>query len=663
NPITAGITAAPASLQCFGDTNATVTATGVSGGEGSYQYRLNRYDAAGSTLVATGGAQVNPSFSNLGPGVYSISISDSWSCDVETTQVTITEPTEVRSSLRQLSAMSCNNLAQLEISATGGNGPYEYSTNGVLFSPMSGGNSHVLDVSAGVYQYYVRDSFGCEATISNQVSVDAVPPLTLDLDTSAAVINCTGEATATIYSKATGGLGNYSYELFRDAALTDLAAGPQNTGEFSNLPAGGYYIRVTSMDCVEVSAQILIQDPPPLQIDLQLSTDVTCAGEDDGTITVEVSGGSGNILYAISPNLNKFSTDNIFTDLAPGVYDVVAQDVNGCFIPFQFTITEPTPLQATFTTLPEVCAGEEDGSISLSISGGTAPYRTAFNANDDADFVNGQTDFNNLAAGTYVIFIRDAQDCETNVIVEVEGGVNLEATITPVYECSGASPDNSLDIVLEDETVANEVMYALDSTDPADMQLDPEFSNIAPGDHYISISHANGCLRTIDFTIETFEPLTLALEQHNLNEITAVASGGGGEYTFTFDGRNNGDRNTFFINRSDVYTVTVEDANGCTMSAEIAMEFVDIEIPNFFTPDGDGHNDTWIPRNIEGFPNMLTIIFDRYGREVYRMDHKNKGWDGFYKETELPSGDYWYLIKLRGENDPRELIGHFTLYR
>ncbi|TDQ32818.1 T9SS type B sorting domain-containing protein [Zeaxanthinibacter enoshimensis] len=663
NPITAGITAAPASLQCFGDTNATVTATGVSGGEGSYQYRLNRYDAAGTTLIATGGAQVNPSFSNLGPGVYSISISDSWSCDVETTQVTITEPTEVRSSLRQLSAMSCNNLAQLEISATGGNGPYEYSTNGVLFSPMSGGNSHVLNVSAGVYQYYVRDSFDCEATISNQVSVDAVPPLTLNLDTSAAVINCTGEATATIYSKATGGLGNYSYELFRDAALTDLAAGPQNTGDFSNLPAGGYYIRVTSMDCVEVSPQILIQDPPPLQVDLQQSTDVTCAGEDDGTITVEVSGGSGNILYAISPNLNKFSTDNTFTDLAPGVYDVVAQDVNGCFIPFQFTITEPAPLQATFTTLPEVCAGEEDGSISLSISGGTAPYRTAFNANDDADFVNGQTDFNNLAAGTYVIFIRDAQDCETNVIVEVEGGVNLEATITPVYECSGAIPDNFLDIVLQDETVANDEMYALDSTDPADMQLDPEFSNIAPGDHYISISHANGCLRTIDFTIETFEPLTLALEQNNLNEITAVASGGGGEYTFTFDGRNNGDRNTYFINRSDVYTVTVEDANGCTMSADIAMEFVDIEIPNFFTPDGDGTNDTWVPKNLEGFPQILTIIFDRYGREVYRMDNKNKGWDGFYQETELPTGDYWYVIKLRGENDPREFVGHFTLYR
>ncbi|WP_373075678.1 T9SS type B sorting domain-containing protein [Zeaxanthinibacter enoshimensis] len=56
-------------------------------------------------------------------------------------------------------------------------------------------------------------------------------------------------------------------------------------------------------------------------------------------------------------------------------------------------------------------------------------------------------------------------------------------------------------------------------------------------------------------------------------------------------------------------------------------------------------------------------MFDRYGREVYRMDHKNKGWDGFYQETELPTGDYWYVIKLRGENDPREFVGHFTLYR
>ena len=121
--------------------------------------------------------------------------------------------------------------------------------------------------------------------------------------------------------------------------------------------------------------------------------------------------------------------------------------------------------------------------------------------------------------------------------------------------------------------------------------------------------------------------------------------------------------NTIYINRSATYTVRVVDGNGCEAIASIEMEFIDIEIPNFFTPNNDSENDVWKPRNLEGFPNILMIIFDRYGREVYRMGADDPGWDGIYHNTELPTGDYWYVIKLRGENDEREFVGHFTLYR
>ena len=48
---------------------------------------------------------------------------------------------------------------------------------------------------------------------------------------------------------------------------------------------------------------------------------------------------------------------------------------------------------------------------------------------------------------------------------------------------------------------------------------------------------------------------------------------------------------------------------------------------------------------------------------LYRIGPNGNGWDGFYQQTELPTGDYWYIIKLNGENDDREFVGHFTLYR
>ena len=660
-PITADITATPTTLLCFGDTNATVSAINVLNGEGVYQYQLNEYDVTGTTIAFTSGSQISPDFNNLGAGIYSITVSDGWNCDVETVQVTITEPTDVMASLIQLTELTCANDAQIELSASGGTGPYQFSTDGSVYTAMTGGNSHTFSVVDGVYQYYVRDSFGCEAMISNQITVDPVPPLTIAIDDSAAFINCTGEASATIIANVTGGLGNYSYELFADAGLTNLMVGPQTNDTFSGLVAGSYYVRVTSQDCEEVSGEIIITDPAPLQIDVEEFTDVTCSGLDDGTITVEVSGGTGEIQYAITPNLNQFDTVNTFDDLAPGVYDVIAQDRNGCFIPFQFTIDEPQPLDlVTVSVLDEICEGDADGSIEVSISGGTAPYSTAFNSNADADFIQDQTLFTDLAAGTYVIFVRDAQGCEENIIVEIESGVNLNAVVTPVYECSGDTPDNYIDVVLEDSSVGADVLYGLDA-DP--MQLAPDFTNMAPGMHTLTIAHANGCLNTIDFEIQDFAPLTLILEQNNINEITAIAGGGLEDYTFYFDGIDNGDDNTYIINRTDTYTVRVVDQNGCEMVAQIEMEFIDIEIPNFFTPDGDGNRDAWAPDNLEAFPNILTIIFDRYGRELYRMELNTAPWEGNYQGHRLPTGDYWYVIKLKGENDDREFVGHFTLYR
>jgi gliding motility-associated-like protein len=92
------------------------------------------------------------------------------------------------------------------------------------------------------------------------------------------------------------------------------------------------------------------------------------------------------------------------------------------------------------------------------------------------------------------------------------------------------------------------------------------------------------------------------------------------------------------------------------------MEFIDIEIPNFFTPDGDGFRDTWVIRNAEGFPDIYVKIFDRYGRTVKEWIRQGE-WDGSYNKADLPTGDYWYVIKLNGPNDDREFVGHVTIYR
>jgi gliding motility-associated-like protein len=661
--VTANAEASPAILECFGDTNGVVTAVQVAGGSGSYQYQLHSYDASGSVIVSSTGFQTSPVFSGLGSGIYSITVSDGWSCDIETGKVSISEPSEVFGSLIQLVAQSCEAEAQLELRASGGTGPYQYSIDGIQFYPMSSGDTHTFTVDSGSYQYYVRDSFGCGAQISNQVEVEPITPLSLLLNTDAAVVNCSGESTASISANAIGGLGEYLFTLYTDASLTNSLLGPQASGIFNNLGSGSYWIKVTSVDCEAVSEAVLISEPQPLVVEREEVISASCSGEDDGTITVEVSGGTGNIQYAISPNLNQFDVVSTFTGLAPGTYQVIAQDSSGCFMLFDFEISEPEPIEIIATATPEVCTDTADGMVELEITGGQAPYWTALNSNQSGDYVQDQMFFSDLTAGTHVIFVRDSRGCESNTIITIEPGVNLNATVTPVYSCTGEVPDNYLEVALENASLSDEVMYALDSTDPADMQLTPDFRNITPGSHYLAISHVNGCLNTISFEINDFEGLTLTLDEGNLNQIVATAQGGNPQYQFWLNDEDMGSENSYYISESGTYTVRVMDQNGCVAEAQLYLQYIDIELPDHFSPNGEVLNELWMPKNIEAYPNILIKIYDRYGRVVADLSGAVEGWDGTYNGKPLPTGDYWYVIQLNGAQDDREFFGHFTLYR
>ncbi|GAB5473149.1 MAG: hypothetical protein Mars2KO_12480 [Maribacter sp.] len=681
--IVANATPLHTDLACFGDTTGTVTATVTGGGNGTYQYVLNYYDAAGTTIDFVSGGQSAPTFTGLGGGIYSVTVSDAWNCPVETNQVTIDEPTEVFASLIRTNPLTCEDGVEFELTAIGGrSGTYEYSLDNITWLPMTS-NPMPLPATgtlgSGTHQYYVRDAIHlCAPAISNAITEDPIIPLELHIDDTAAFVNCNGDNTAIIYASANHGVGNYMFELYDNYAgsLADLnnldytqlnvanrIAGPTADGTFSGLVAGTYYVNVISGDCHANPQQVVIDEPEPLDFDVA-ATDVLCFGDENGTITVTPiagSGGAGGYIYAISPNLNQFDTINTFTDLATGDYTIIAQDQNGCFQVIERSIGEPTPITASAMVTPEICAGEENGMIDLTIGGGTAPYSTRLST--ESDFVQDRVSFVNMASGGYILFVRDANGCEFDLGVTIDPGVNLNAAIEVIYECTGDSPDNYINMTFEDTSVMGDVLYALDSTDPSDLQLNPDFRNSTPGSHYIRVAHSNGCFQDISFEIEDFEPLTLTLEQFDINVITATAEGGREEYTYYFDDVNNGSDNTFRINRTDTYVVRVVDANGCEAMASIEMEFIDIEIPNFFTPDGDGQNDFWMPRNQEAFPEILTLIFDRYGREVYRLGLNDPGWDGIYNDSELPTGDYWYVIKLKGENDDREFVGHFTLYR
>jgi len=86
-----------------------------------------------------------------------------------------------------------------------------------------------------------------------------------------------------------------------------------------------------------------------------------------------------------------------------------------------------------------------------------------------------------------------------------------------------------------------------------------------------------------------------------------------------------------------------------------------LEIPNFFTPNGDPDNQEWVIKGREFFPNIEVKIYDRYGRVVAVLNQLTN-WDGTYEGDPLPTGDYWYVVNQNDDRSTR-FVGHFTLYR
>lgn len=666
-PIAVTAAASPLIISCFGDKTGTITATSVTGGQGSnYLYTLNYLSV---TPTISNGPQVSNVFTGLGAGTYSVTVTDTWGCSGTTSGIiTIDEPKLVQASLVKSTSQTCTVLSTLILTAKGGIAPYTYSSDNVTFSSSVFYSSVTVSAPVGTNRYYVKDSNGCKSVVSNDVEVEPLPALTVQTDYFTSTINCNGETTGVIVAKATGGLGNYVYYL-QDGLGYDVIGAVQATpGNFTQLKAGTYMVYVESGDCSATSIPVTITQPITALSAIAVPTNATCNGLNNGKIVVTASGGTGKIKYAISPDLNQFFDTGVFDNLVPGSYDIITQDQNGCYVyETGIVIAEPTPLSSaviTGTLMPEVCFGDKDGAFSITVGGGTAPYSVRI---DGGTFTTGtliQTDFDftGLSGGMHTVYIRDANFCSYEFDVPLPESVKLNPQTIVDYSCSNNAPTLTVTVRI-DASITNpaDVDYALDGLPP--YQASNVFTNVSPGIHHITARHTNGCEKdTPDFTIVQILPLTLTLTDGGLNEIVATATGGAGGYQYTLNGDSMGSQNKFIYYKSGDYTVTVTDANGCVASATRYFEFVDIKIPNVFTPNGDGDNDGWTPTNTMNYPDLIFYVFDRYGRKVgtYR---EGQFWDGKYNGNELPTGDYWYIIKLRNEKDAREFVGHFTLYR
>lgn len=184
------------------------------------------------------------------------------------------------------------------------------------------------------------------------------------------------------------------------------------------------------------------------------------------------------------------------------------------------------------------------------------------------------------------------------------------------------------------------------------------------GIYNVLVTSPFGCSRTQTVTVDTSDIAHVQnIEVVDLADINSIAVTvtGSGDYVFSLDYPDSFQQSSFFNDvTSGVHYVYIKDLKGCGLIGPI-VAYV-LGAPPFFSPNGDGYNDTWNLKgaNADYNRNATIFIFDRYGKFIKQISPVGIGWDGTFNDKPMPSDDYWYTIRLE---DSRIIKGHFTLKR
>jgi len=256
-----------------------------------------------------------------------------------------------------------------------------------------------------------------------------------------------------------------------------------------------------------------------------------------------------------------------------------------------------------------------------------------------------------------------------------------------IWEVTGTQPEEPSDLDCWETTTFNEEVCGWDITGTQPIDVIEEFLQFCEGEEITIQGNTDILNPTFNWsTGETTEFITvnssgtytveitdgcitivktIYLEQQDVPVIESIQSDGNDliintatsdDFLYSLDGINFQISNVFFDIDGGKYTVYVRAIN---CDVVVTADHLHFYIPKFFTPNGDSFHDTFDLKGIECFDSSEVFIFDRYGKLLYSAKNARVAWDGTFINEFLPSTDYWYLIKIDGQ----EFRGHFTLKR
>ena len=407
---------------------------------------------------------------NLATGTYTVTVTDDVGCSFEE-NVTVNTNDAATLSINTTDA-TCNTAnGSIEVIVTGGQTPFEYEWD----TPNLDETQTVSDLAAGTYSVTVTDNTGCAISISGNIQTSALPNIN---DMTSTSDNC-GQANGTATVVASGGTPPYAYAW--DDGLS------QNTQTAENLVSGTYTVIVTDSLGCEATASIFVDETDaPILLNTD-STDENC-GKEDGTASVEVSGGIAPYTYEWNDNLNQNTPTA--DSLAAGTYTVTVTDIVGCLLIVEDIIVNEAALPTVTITSVDANCGSSNGSISASVSAGSEPYTFLWDTPSEDE----TADVNNLPSGSYSLTVTDVNACEIVATGSISDSDAPTATIiTTPTSCE--MPEGTAIVTATGGTTPYTYEWNDNTT-----QTDSIATNLLQGTYEVIITDANGCI-----TIETAE--------------------------------------------------------------------------------------------------------------------------------------------------------------
>lgn len=530
-------------VSCNGAADGTITivATGVA----TLEYSID----GGATYSTTS------TFNGLSGGTYDITVRDGNSCVTNGSTLSVNEATAITYSANVTDASCGASNGSIVISAAGGTGALQYSIDGGTTYTTS---SSFTGLGAGTYNIIVEDGNGC-STAGSAVTISEPTPIIYSASVSGA--SC-GVSNGSITLTASGGTGTLQYSI--DGGTTF-----QTGGSFTGLSTGTYNIVVADANGCQATGSESVSSTSGPSITNEASTDITCNGDDNGTITISASG-TGTLEYSIDGGTT-FTTSGVFSNLPSGTYNVVVRDGNGCITNGSIVnISEPSVISYVANTTDATC-GVNDGAIVITAAGGTGAYQ--YSINGGSTFQPSGT-FSNIGAGSYNVVVEDANGCQqtsTEAVNSVPGPSLVNSSVSDI-SCSGLS-DGMITIVA---TGIAPLSYSIDGTN---YQSSGTFANLSGGTYVIIVQDGNGCTNSSsNLTVSEPNPITIGSSTTDAScgnsdgSITLTATGGTGAFQYSIDGGSTFQASGSFGSvLAGTYNIVVEDANGCQTTTSVTV--------------------------------------------------------------------------------------------